>query len=116
MMIAALDNGLRTIADCVERQLDRPGLAAVPGAGAAGGMACGGMAFLSGKLRRGIDAVLGLVDFDKALEGTDIVITGEGRIDGQSGQGKLVQGVCERAARARVPVIALCGRLDASPE
>ncbi len=72
------------------------------------------MAFMDATLKRGIDMVLDLVGFDAAVARADLVITGEGHIDGQSGQGKLIQGVCARAGG--VPVIALCGKLSASPE
>ena len=69
---------------------------------------------MNATLKRGIDVVLDLVGFDAAAAQADLIITGEGRIDGQSGQGKLIQGVCARAGK--VPVIALCGKLSASPE
>jgi glycerate kinase len=108
-----LDHGLRHIAALVERELGRTGLAQVPGAGAAGGLGFGGMAFLDANLKRGIEMVMDLVGFDAAVRQADLVITGEGHIDGQSLQGKLIQGVCGRAGGK--PVIALCGKLSASP-
>jgi glycerate kinase len=108
-----LDQGLRHIAALVERELGRHGLAQVPGAGAAGGLGFGGMAFLDATLKRGIEMVMDLVGFDTAVRQADLVITGEGHIDGQSLQGKLIQGVCGRAGGK--PVIALCGKLSASP-
>jgi glycerate kinase len=98
----------------VEEQLGKPGLAQTPGAGAAGGLGFGGMAFLNATLKRGIEMVLDLVGFDDAAARADMVITGEGCIDGQSLQGKLIQGVSGRAGAT--PVVALCGRLVASPE
>jgi len=107
-----LDAGLRHIAALAEAQLGKPGLAEVPGAGAAGGLGFGGMAFLDATLKRGIEMVLDLVGFDEAVKRADLVITGEGHIDGQSLQGKLIQGVCQRAGGA--PVVALCGKLSAS--
>jgi len=109
-----LDEGLRHIAALVGEQLGRPGLAEVPGAGAAGGLGFGGMAFLNASLKRGIEMVLDLVGFEAAVKRADLVITGEGHIDGQSLQGKLIQGVCRRAGGT--PVVALCGKLSASPE
>ena len=107
-----LDAGLRHIAALVADQLGKPGLADMPGAGAAGGLGFGGMAFLNATLKRGIAMVLDLVGFDAAVQHADLVITGEGHIDGQSLQGKLIQGVCARAGKT--PVIALCGKLSAS--
>ena len=109
-----LDEGLRHIAGLVERQTGRTGLAQMQGAGAAGGLGFGAVAFLNATLKRGIDMVLDLVGFDAAVARADLIITGEGHIDGQSSQGKLIQGVCARAGG--VPVIALCGKLSASPE
>ena len=111
--LAQLDAGLRNIAALVEKQTGRMGLAQTPGAGAAGGMGFGGLAFLGATLKRGIEMVMDMVGFDQAVSQADLVITGEGKIDGQSGQGKLIQGVCARAGK--VPVIALCGKLSASP-
>ncbi len=112
--LAQLDAGLRHIAALVEQQSGRAGLAQIRGAGAAGGLGFGALAFMNATLKRGIDMVLDLVNFDAAAARADLIITGEGRIDGQSGQGKLIQGVCARARS--VPVIALCGKLSASPE
>ncbi len=109
-----LDEGLRHVAALVADQLGKPGLAEIPGAGAAGGLGFGGMAFLNASLKRGIAMVLDLVGFDAAVRRADLVITGEGHIDGQSLQGKLIQGVCARAGAT--PVVALCGKLSASPE
>ena len=62
-------------------------------------------------MRSGIETVLDLSDFDQKLQGTDLVITGEGRTDWQSACGKVLQGVGERAKKACVPVIALSGSL-----
>ncbi len=107
-----LDSGARHIARLVEEQLGKTGLADTPGAGAAGGLGFGGMAFLDATLKRGIEMVLDLVGFDAAAASADLVITGEGCIDGQSLQGKLIQGVSGRAGAT--PVVALCGKLSAS--
>jgi glycerate kinase len=65
-------------------------------------------------LRRGIEIVLDLTGFDAAAQDADLIITGEGHLDGQSAQGKLIQGLCGRAQGK--PVIALCGKLSATPE
>jgi glycerate kinase len=77
-------------------------------------MGFGALAFMNGTLRRGIDVVLDMTGFDASAAQADLIITGEGHIDGQSGQGKLIQGVCARAGA--VPVIALCGKLSADPQ
>jgi glycerate kinase len=112
--LAELDDGARHIAALVEQQTGRKGLAQTQGAGAAGGLGFGAMAFMNATLRRGIDVVLDMVGFDAAAARADLIITGEGHIDGQSAQGKLIQGVCVRAGI--VPVIALCGKLSADPD
>lgn len=115
-VVAELDAGLRHLAQLTERQLHRPGLADMPGAGAAGGLGFGAMAFLNATLHRGIDLVLDLTRFDEALARADLVVTGEGKLDGQTLHGKLIHGICRRAARRGVPVTAFCGRIEASPE
>lgn len=84
-----------------------------PGAGAAGGLGFGAMTFLNARLRSGIDVVLDLINFEAHLEWADLLITGEGKIDNQTGNGKLIQGLCQQAARYDVPVIAFCGALEA---
>ncbi|MBC7890965.1 MAG: glycerate kinase [Sphingobacteriaceae bacterium] len=88
---------------------------ALPGAGAAGGTGFGAIVFLNATLRPGTDLVMELTRFDEALEGVDLVITGEGKLDAQTLQGKLIGGVCRRAAARGIRVVALCGTLDADP-
>ncbi len=112
-VLAALDDGLRHVADVVKAQLSRD-VADMPGAGAAGGLGYGAVAFLGAELRRGIEVVLDITGFDQAAAKADLIITGEGHLDGQSAQGKLIQGLCGRAGKT--PVIALCGKLSATPK
>jgi glycerate kinase len=112
-VLAELDEGLKHIADLVKYQLGKD-VAEMAGAGAAGGLGYGAVAFLGAKLRRGIEVVLDLTGFDRAAAAADLIITGEGHLDGQSAQGKLIQGLCGRAKTT--PVIALAGKLSASPE
>ena len=87
-----------------------------PGAGAAGGVGFGLLAaqgrFRSFALRPGIDLVMEATDFPARLERADLVITGEGRIDAQTGFGKTALGVAKRAAAARVPCIAVGGGVE----
>jgi glycerate kinase len=108
--VARLDAGLRNLARL------RPGFDDVPGAGAAGGTGFGAMAFLKAHLRSGIDLVMELTRFDEQLNGVELVITGEGKLDAQTLQGKLIGGICQRAGVRGIPVVALCGTLDADPE
>jgi glycerate kinase len=112
-VLAELDDGLKQLAALVTAQLGRD-VAGMPGAGAAGGLGYGAVAFLDAQLRRGIEIVLDITGFDAAARAADLIITGEGHLDGQSAQGKLIQGLCGRAHGT--PVIALCGKLSASPE
>jgi len=112
-VLAELDEGLKHIADVVKAQTGRD-VAQMPGAGAAGGLGYGAVAFLGAQLRRGIEVVLDMTGFEAAAAKADLIITGEGHLDGQSAQGKLIQGLCGRAQGK--PVIALCGKLSASPE
>ena len=107
-MVERLDEGLRALDRAVQRALGRS-FAQVPGAGAAGGMGAGCLAFLGGTLRSGIEAVLDAVDFDRRLEGADLVLTGEGRIDGQSFRGKVLSGVARRTRARHIPLLALGG-------
>ncbi|MFD4327867.1 glycerate kinase [Nocardioides sp. NPDC058538] len=80
-----------------------------PGAGAAGGVGFAALALLGAELRSGIELVLELVDFAAGLEGADLVVTGEGALDEQTLNGKAPAGVAAAAARAGVPVVAVCG-------
>ena len=81
----------------------------IEGAGAAGGMGAALKLILGAELISGIEGVLDIVRFDRLIQDADVIITGEGRLDGQSVCGKVVQGVGERAKRAKIPCIALCG-------
>lgn len=88
----------------------------VLGAGAAGGMGAALLAFLNAKLKPGVELLLDAVGFDSLLKETDIVFTGEGRIDWQSTRGKVPVGVARRAQAAGVPCIALCGSVGEGAE
>ena len=81
----------------------------VEGSGAAGGMGAALKILFGAELRSGIESILDIVRFDELIEGADVIITGEGRLDGQSSTGKAVQGVAERAKKACIPCIAICG-------
>lgn len=106
--VALLDKALRRYAEVV-RAATGCDVADTPGAGAAGGLGEAFLAFFNSELKSGVDAVLDLVDFDRAVKGASLVITGEGRIDSQTLFGKLPLGVCRRAAAAGVPTVAIAG-------
>lgn len=109
-MVARLDAGLRHLGQVSARCLGRD-FSHLPGAGAAGGLGFGMAAFCGAQLRMGIDAVLDAVGFDSLLPGTDVVFTGEGKIDSQSARGKVVSGVAVRCRKAGVPVVAVVGQI-----
>lgn len=114
-MVKRLDQGLASLAAVIRRDLGLD-LAGCPGAGAAGGMGAGCMAFFSGTLKSGIEAVLDIVGFDSLLEEADLVITGEGRIDSQSVHGKVISGIARRTSPRNVPLVAIVGCIDPSAE
>ena len=82
-----------------------------PGAGAAGGFGGGAAALLGAELVPGAQLLLDAVGFDGLLGGADLVVTGEGSLDGQTGSGKAVAAIARRAAEQGVPVVALAGRV-----
>ena len=106
--VKRLDAGLRHFGDVIRSQLGID-VSAMPGAGAAGGMGAGCAALLGGMIQSGIDAVLNVTGFDRQLEGADLVITGEGRIDSQSADGKVISGVARRTRAKGIPLIAIAG-------
>jgi glycerate kinase len=109
-MVRELDAGLSRLAAVARRNLGVE-MESQPGAGAAGGLGGGLIAFAGARLMSGIEAVLDLIRFDDHLEGADLVITGEGAIDGQTRYGKVPSGVARRARRKGVPVVALVGEI-----
>ncbi|WP_036166537.1 glycerate kinase [Massilia sp. 9096] len=111
-VVAQLDANLRRYAAIVERDLGQD-VAEVPGAGAGGGIAAAMMVFLNGRMRPGVEIVTEAVGLAGALAGADLVVTGEGRIDGQTVNGKTPMGVARVAARHGVPVIGIAGSLAA---
>jgi glycerate kinase len=115
--IQTLDEGLRNIARCTEELMMNPPCSpGTRGAGAAGGVGFAAMNFLGATFHQGIEYVLDATRFDSAIEECDAVITGEGRIDTQTLHGKLIHGICRRAEKKNVPVVALCGQLTATEE
>ncbi|MBI2915134.1 MAG: glycerate kinase [Firmicutes bacterium] len=107
-MVAVLDAALCHFAAIVKRDAGADVLD-LPGAGAAGGLGAGLVAFLGAELRRGVDIVIEAVDLPRFAEEADLVITGEGAIDVQTAFGKTPAGVAAVAKRFGRPVIALAG-------
>lgn len=106
--VIRLDNGLRHIARIVQRDVGAD-VAAIKGSGAAGGMGGGAVAFLGAELKKGIDIILDAAGFDEKAAQADLIITGEGRLDSQSVNGKVISGIAQRAAKHNKKVIAICG-------
>jgi glycerate kinase len=111
---AALANFVHVLADEIGPRALKA--AAAPGAGAAGGVGYAAIAVLAATRRPGIDVVLEFTELADRLAGADLVITGEGSLDEQSLLGKTPMGVARAAARAGVPVMAVCGRTTLTPE
>ncbi|WP_309081498.1 glycerate kinase [Zhihengliuella sp.] len=113
-IVAELESGLARFVEIFERVAgpERASAAVQPGAGSAGGVGFAALAVLRASRRRGIDVVMELTGFTAALDGADAVVTGEGRLDTQTLEGKAPAGVAAAAAARGIPVYAVCGRLD----
>ena len=109
-MIEKLDMGLRRLSDVIEKDLGKQ-VAFIPGAGAAGGLGAGLIAFLNAKLEKGIDMMMETVSFRERIKNAALIITGEGRMDKQTGYGKTVYGVIKAAKLQGIPVIGICGSI-----
>lgn len=110
-MVEELDRGVIHLCEVIRRDLGMD-LSEVPGGGAAGAMGAGMIAFFGSRLQMGIETVLDTVSFDQTIGDADLILTGEGKIDGQSLRGKVVIGVARRAARQGKPVVAVVGGAD----
>lgn len=110
-MILFLDEGIKHLSEVIKKDLDMD-LSEVHGAGAAGAMGAGMIAFFNSKLKMGIETVLDTVDFNSIISDADMIFTGEGKIDNQSLRGKVVIGVAKRARMKNIPVIVIVGGAD----
>ncbi|AQT67577.1 Glycerate kinase [Anaerohalosphaera lusitana] len=109
-MVAELEAGLENIAELVEEQLGMS-ITDMPGAGAAGGLSAGAVAFMNAGLTSGTEYIIGKSGLVEALNDADWVVTGEGRLDEQSLQGKVIHGVMKCAKRHGVKVAVLAGQV-----
>jgi len=107
--VEVLENRMLNWADTI-RQETGVNVANLPGAGAAGGLGGAFMAYWNARRERGIDRILELVGFEKALEGADLILTGEGKSDAQTLMGKVPMGVLQHAKG--LPVALLSGRIE----
>lgn len=88
----------------------------IAGSGAAGGLGAALCVFLNATMKSGIETVLDLIDFNQLLEGVDVVVTGEGRIDWQSAFGKVPSGVGMRCKKKGIPAVAIVGGMGNGAE
>ena len=110
-MTRSLDAGLRNLAEVIRRE-GRIEVDNLPGAGAAGGLGGGMVAFLGAELKPGIQMVLDVIGFDERIRGADLIITGEGKLDAQTFFGKTPWGVSRAALKRHIPVIVIGGSVE----
>ncbi len=110
-----LEKGMKNYAAVIKDKLGMD-VDQIPGAGAAGGLGAALCVFLHATLKSGIETVLDLIDFNGLLDGTDLVVTGEGRIDWQSAFGKVPSGIGQRCRAKGVPAVAIVGGMGDGAE
>ena len=113
--VKQLDKGLRHIAEIIKNDLGKE-VNEIPGAGAAGGLGAGLSAFLDAELRPGIEIVMEASKIEEKMKDIDLVVTGEGKIDGQTCSGKTPVGVSRIAKKKDIPVIAVAGTIGEDAE
>lgn len=109
--IEQLNQGLINLASKLIRH-DFPNIADTPGAGAAGGIGGGAMAFLGAELISGIQNFIKITQLESLIKECDLVITGEGKLDAQTEHGKVMSGVCNLAKQYDKPIVAVCGDVE----
>lgn len=110
-VVQQLDDGLQHLAEVVRVQLGKE-ILDVPGAGAAGGLGGGALAFLNARLVPGVETIIRVAKLESVLCGVDWIITGEGRFDSQSLSGKVVHGVLKLAQQHQIKVAVIAGSVD----
>lgn len=109
--IRQLDKGMRHLALLIERDFSY-NINKVKGSGAAGGLGGAFATFLQAHLQSGIDLLLNAVDFDRKITNADWIITGEGKADRQTAEGKVPAGVLKRAKKTGIPVMLIAGKVE----
>ena len=107
-MVQKLDANLQHFAAKIKQQLNK-NILTIPGSGAAGGLGAGLMAFLDAKLMKGFDIIANAVRLEEKIMHSDLVLTGEGKIDSQTQYGKTIFGVSQLAKKYHKPVIVIAG-------
>ena len=110
-MVKELDTGMQALSRVILSTTGKD-ISDIPGAGAAGGMGGGFLAFLNAELKPGIRLMLDVLDFGKRITGADLIFTGEGRADRQTVMGKVPSGILEEARTQNIPVIVLAGSIE----
>ncbi|MFY7908098.1 MAG: glycerate kinase [Emticicia sp.] len=113
--VELLDKGLQNIAEIFTKDFGKD-YAQIAGTGAAGGLGFGLMAFMNAELKEGVKLLMDFCAFEENLKNVNLIITGEGKIDNQTLQGKLIKGITDLATHAQIPIAAICGTLDVSPK
>ena len=112
-MIQKLDQSLAHYANVIEKELGKK-VKEIKGAGAAGGLGAGLLAFLPVQLKRGIDIVIAYTNLETTIKDASLVITGEGKIDNQTVYGKTPIGVAKLAKKYNIPVIGIAGAIGSN--
>lgn len=112
-MIVTLDSALSHFADIIKRDLGKD-IKDIPGAGAAGGLGAGLMAFLNAELKPGIDIIINHVCLEEKIKDADLIITGEGEISSSTIYGKTPIGVAKVAKKYQIPVVSISALIDDS--
>jgi glycerate kinase len=111
-MIHLLDDGLKHFADVIKEKTGKD-ISQIPGTGAAGGIAAGLISFFEVELKKGVDLIIEASGIKNKMSNSDLVITGEGKIDKQTLEGKVVSEIASLAFENKIPVIAFCGISEA---
>ncbi|MEH6407073.1 MAG: glycerate kinase [Leeuwenhoekiella sp.] len=109
--VKLLDDGLKNFAVKAKEYLNKE-ILKTSGSGAAGGLGGGSIAFLNARLKSGIDSIFEIVQFEKELKDVNFIITGEGKLDKQTLEGKVVSGVSAFAKKNNIPLYVICGTVD----
>ncbi|KPM47802.1 glycerate kinase [Jiulongibacter sediminis] len=114
-MVKRLDEGLRNFAEVVKKDLNKV-VAHIPGAGAAGGVPAGMIAFFNAEILPGVQTIMQILELEKQLKDVDLIITGEGKLDTQTLSGKLIAGIADLGKKHEIPVSAVCGKNELTTE
>lgn len=113
--VVLLDEGLKHLSNIINKDLGVD-ISNAPGAGAAGGLGGGLIAFMRAQVKSGINAILDLINFDEIIKNADLVISGEGKLDKQTFDGKVINGVASHCVKANKPLDIIVGISEVSFE